>query len=365
MKKPLLQVLIRGFERPSDGSNSDIVLLPPGTVGKVPSFCTGHQAFHQICAAEIDAGHELPESIKIAVHQYTLNPFAPLLAVKLSTPGSTFFELRTKNPPPKKVERKLLGIRMKKRKRTRPAGKGSGKGRPKGSPTQTDHAKDIDHQLKCMANPQLSASVEQDSDIDMAFSDHDQGSESESSLSGHDGSDSIDGGSPPTPFGEVAEEPVRPPEKIEEEAELTRLDLEREKRMQDLSGNTGDNPRPTCLPKTSFCNQSLGLVDAGIQVASRCATCRHCLTKIEKQCVRFQYAWSLKKFASWLHTECVLPHLIQEGASFLQASNYVSGVVQDMTKAPEVREAASSLKRKLQSHSRESASAHGEKHIAN
>lgn len=110
MKKPVLHILLRGYDCRSEDTDSqfDISLLQPSTVGKVPTICTSHQLFHELCTEADGDGHKLPETIRFQVHQYSLNPFAPLLAVRLC-PGSKFFEFQAKKPKQQRRSSKEMG----------------------------------------------------------------------------------------------------------------------------------------------------------------------------------------------------------------------------------------------------------------
>jgi hypothetical protein len=76
--------------------------------------------------------------------------------------------------------------------------------------------------------------------------------------------------------------------------------------------------------RRSYCNSTLGLVEVGVQKAARLATCRHCLSKINRNSVRIAYAYSLTKFHAWVHAECTAALLRAEGANLKQAVAFLS-----------------------------------------
>ena len=76
--------------------------------------------------------------------------------------------------------------------------------------------------------------------------------------------------------------------------------------------------------RSTRCNASLGIIGVSTQLASRLATCRHCLLKVRKNEARFAYSWNVSKFESYLHAACVLPHLLQEESSIEQAIEYLT-----------------------------------------
>ena len=95
----------------------------------------------------------------------------------------------------------------------------------------------------------------------------------------------------------VAEEAVQQPWMVEEEQKVSHMVRNREIRLQQAAASKPQGK--------VFCNANLGLVDSGMQIASKLACCRHCLVKIQKGSPRFAFAYSLTKFHAWLHEACV------------------------------------------------------------
>ena len=101
-----------------------------------------------------------------------------------------------------------------------------------------------------------------------------------------------------------------------EEAETDRI----VEAAQPVAAEPKDNVR-----RKTFCNAFLGVCDVGVQTASRLAKCRHCLQPIPKNGTRIAYAFSITKFHSWVHPQC-LPHLLlAEGGDIPQAIQFLTG----------------------------------------
>ena len=60
---------------------------------------------------------------------------------------------------------------------------------------------------------------------------------------------------------------------------------------------------------STFCNQSVGMVEISVQKAARLAQCQGCQTKIARDSVRVGYAYSRKKFHSYVHPGCFPSYL--------------------------------------------------------
>ena len=343
MQKPLMQVLIRGHPHEEGVSEpgQQVLLIQPGCVGKMPSICTGHRMFQEVCLELLWHEHE-PEKISFVIHEYHLNPLMPLLAVTI-TSTSDQHEFLVKHPT--RSQQPNVGVRScflampRKRKRKR---------------RSTPKPKGAHHQ------PQAKAKVDWISQqLQPASASHCPASE----VSASDSSSSEIGDAPDAPeteseqcevqeptvavgtleLPEEAEEVVRPPVAVQEEKAVSELSTERDKRVAVAQTKEQGPPRRASVQ----CNSTLGLVDCGLQVAARLAKCRHCLASIERQSVRFAYAFSLSKFHAWLHSRCVFQHLLQEGADLEQAKAFVTEASSRTALAVEVRNAAKDLHESL------------------
>lgn len=118
-------------------------------------------------------------------------------------------------------------------------------------------------------------------------------------------------------------------EQIEIEAEAR--SLRAEKVDEGVQPKSSTQAPPAAKAKavakgTTFCNRELGVMEVSVQVANRLAKCRHCVTPIAKGTTRFGYAWSLKKFHSYLHCACLVEYLQIENLpqrSFQQALDFL------------------------------------------
>ena len=100
---------------------------------------------------------------------------------------------------------------------------------------------------------------------------------------------------------------------------------------------------PVPAVRGSFCNRTLGLVEASIQKAAKLATCRHCQGKIGRHMPRFGYSYSVQKFHCYLHPACTLPYLQAEKGNVAQACVFLRAHAQDKQHPPELLEAIEKL----------------------
>ena len=368
VKKPVVQVLVRGFKRVSDDGTFDILCIEPGSAPPVMSLCTGHQAFHQLCV-EQQTSRSL-EKLDMWPITYQLNPFAPLLQAKIISRGDNH-KLLTKMPRQAQSQCILtmpFGLARPKRKRANAKSGRKKKAARANTASSFWGAEEVLHELQADAQTTLQSSdeeeaaeVAQNSDCSQSVeesecADNISSAASEPEAAEIDFEDNEKAGSPsgiPVSLNlrKPAEEMLTPPSRKEDEKQVSKLQCDRAARIQSMSSN----PKP--VSGMTFCNKTLGLVEAGIQKAARLATCRHCLSKIERGSVRFGYSYHLKKFHSWLHSDCACPHLIQEDANLDQAKDFLANLLKDDAYLEaSVRESAKSLQRQLLSHTGESSS---------
>lgn len=354
MKKPLMQVLIRGHPHEAGVSEQglQVLLIPPGCVGKMPALCTGHQMFQEVCLELV--WHQVdPEKISFVVHEYRLNPFMPLLAVTI-TSTSEQREFLVKHPtrsqqPNVEGRSCFLAMPRKRKRKARSSTKAKGAEKQPQAKAKVDW---ISGQINAF-QPAPSPAAASDSPA----------SDVECEVAGSDSTSSEVGDVPQAPeqeserceveeptavactleAPEEAEEVVRPPAVVQEEQAVSHLSAERDKRVAQPKEQAPQTQRGS-----TQCNSKLGLVDCGFQVAARLAKCRHCLTSVERQSVRFAYAYSLSKFHAWLHSRCTFAHLVQEGADLEQAKAFLAEVLERTPLAVEVRNAAKDLQESLQ-----------------
>ena len=354
VKKPMVQVLIKGFEQVSEDGSCRVLMFQPNSNGvlcNMPAFCTGHQAFQEVCLEWLVDGRPLPEKLGVWVCEYDMNPFQPLLSATNVRKGNFLEFSKGSQKPRKPVKPKLpFGFQRRKRKRkpNRPAGsskkvagtsgsnrrslnvtlneifaENQGKGDGQGGGRQRDHDDPNNYRLDddsdVGSGPLQSSSSSSDTDIACNEDIHVAGEK-------------------------VAEQLMRPQDAKEEERRTKQLHADREVRIQKAASKTPADVQPPQKSKT-FCNANLGIVDVGVQISGRLAGCRHCLAKIAKGSTRFAYAYSRVKFHSWLHKDCVVPHLVQENADLGQAREFLSSFLTRAGIPESVREASKVMER--------------------
>lgn len=316
MKKPQSQVLVRGFRvtGSDDSGHMQVSILDP--TGH-PALLTSQQLFQDIL--EKTQPQSEGDDIPFVVHEYDLNPWHALVRVSLTSTGEgQVFSVRTERKVPV-AARMPFGMAMPKRPRKRR------KKVEKETPT---------HAASCQTSPE-----DPNEDIQKfvdSFSAEPLKSESDSSSSSEATAE------------EDLEEPFVPPDVAKEDQDVaTVLQSHRElalRRGNPLSSDqagrevesdaddqpsTKEKPRSMPMPSkpktsgASFCNATLGLVDVGLQVAGRLASCRHCRTPIAKGSARFAYSFHRQKFAGWVHPDCLLSYLKDQKADLQQALHFL------------------------------------------
>lgn len=350
MKKPMLQVLIRGFPCPSsDDSQSRVLLICPGNPGQVPSICTGHQAFHELCLEELCDGQDIPEKLGFWICDYKLSPFAPLLSADCVCRGrfAEFSQKKTKQT--RKSGSLPFGLKRRKRKKkAAPAGvTRASKRAAVGSSKPSLHltCEQVTRELNSATTVDLAIKLDSDtddgfcSDNSFTWSASDSSTETEPELGNKVPSDC----ELEMQAEDVPERMMKSDEAKEEEQKVAQLEAERNKRIQ-AERNSGNSKQKT------FCNATLGLLSITLQVASRLATCRHCPAKVAKGTPRFAYAYSRFKFNAYLHPDCVVPHLVQEQSSLDDAKTFLANFLKNdssAASAAELRHAAQEVERRL------------------
>lgn len=328
MKKPQMQVLLRGFEtEDTRHTASRISILDPRS--GCPQMATSQQVFEEILdnqGAEGDCQNVIP----FAILTYHVSPFEPLLCVSVTGSSGDGHVFQSKKVVDKKqpvpVSRLAFGLKQtpKKRNRAKQGGTLPGK-QKKGRHSFTGNGNDLQQQLEDFCK-QEQAESSSDSCIcpescESSTSSSSSDSESCSSLS-------------------LAEEPLLTAEAAEEEKEVASV-LKSHKTLQCLQKGghlDSDVAAEQALPSGSskdvaaaankaraatFCNKSIGVVDVGLQVASKLATCKQCSGKVGKGTVRWAYAFSRSKFHSWIHDECIVEHLRKQKANLDQVRSFL------------------------------------------
>ena len=346
LNKPLVQVLLRGHEVTIDGSVC-VVLLPTGSLDKMPRLCTGHQAFQECCLEWLSDQGSLPSSMDFWVCSYTLNPFGPLLRVNdVCRSKQVRFSVEKPSREHATKARLPFGFKKRKRKYTRKSkakATGSKKQACEGHAAQSSldshsqRCQEVKGELGMIADPRVA------SDPEEGPSDAECDSSSSSSSDDRAGDDTEADADVANAL-KLAEEPVVTPQAKADAEDISKLEVSRQERIQNA-----ESKKPPAPGKTR-CNSSLGLIGASMQTAARLATCRHCLLKIERHTPRFSYAWSHSKFHSYLHTDCVVPHLDQDGADMGQATTFVTSFLEGSGRdaiGAELYAAAQSVKQQL------------------
>ena len=335
MKKPQMQVLAQGFpcSRVQAGRNQVLSILEPGS--QQPVFCTSSQMFQDLLSEVKLPDAEVLTGVAIVVHNFETHPFSPLVEVK-TTSVTGPYPLLVERPKPNQQKRKLpFGLKPAVRKRQKrhnnqqkaaaqPRRNQKQDAQPAAQAAGSGHGPNCSDDDPGKTNDESDTSV-QDRSSDSACSNHDDSGDSSSDGSGSDSDTNI-----AVPV--LAEQPLLSAEAAQEIAEVNKI-FDAHSRQVEESGQVfcprGVEPEAasssTALPKGSFCNASLGVSGVSFQTASKLARCRHCVEPIQKGDFRVSYAWSYKKFHSYLHGRCTMSHLKQEGASMQQATEFFQG----------------------------------------
>lgn len=360
LKRPLVQVVVRGFrvQGESDSNLGGVLMMQPDQQEWTPEICTFHQAIHKLCVDCAGSGKSCPSSFDLRVYNYKLNPFAPLLkaslidtkaCLKISTSSS-----RRTAAQPRRLPFGLKAQRNRPRpKRKTPATTQTQQGRSKvlvvDDPCSEQTCKDIESKLRSESRTHAAAYVDAcgfEADVDCK-SDHTLSDSEFGDAASENHSDSDTGSE--AGKDELAEEMFSAPTVKEEQGQTSKILQQREERLASAAAKVNPAAR-------TYCNKQLGLVEASIQVSARLAGCRHCLLKVERGSPRFAFAYSLTKFQSYLHKDCVLPHLIQEQSDLCQAIEFLESTIQDSKAAQPVHAAAKAVHADLSRHMKSSGS---------
>lgn len=304
MKKPQMQVLLSAypdFTLPGSSEARGLSIRLLERASDDPHLCTSHQAFHHICALKGRNGAEVdPEELSLVVYEFKMNPFLPLTTVQTTSASEPRKLITTKAKPALRQARLPFGLKPQVRKRkARTSNTGEAKKQKPhaaasaASSTPSNVAVLLDGQV---TGSQSNAVGTESGGEHQSVGQVSSGS-SGSSSSSNDDSD-----------GSTAEENQLAPHVAEEKAELRRVSKQHQEHIEatgqifcprgepDAKDGARLPPEPPKTTTSTFCNAQLGLMDVGLQVAARLATCRHCVTKIERKTIRFGYAWSRSKF---------------------------------------------------------------------
>lgn len=336
MKKPQMQVLAKGFpcSRVQAGSNRVLRILEQES--QQPVFCTSSQMFQDLLSEVKLPDAEVLTGISFVIHNFEIHPFSPLVEVKTTSVAGPR-PLLVERPKPVQKKRKLpFGLKPAVSKwRRRQNDQQKAAAQPKRRNQKQDEqpaaqAAGSGHGPDCADDDPENTNVSNDDDeFDIGVKDH----SSDSACSKHDDDISSDGSNSDSETNiaapVLAEQPLLSAEASQEIAVVNKIFDAHSRQVED-SGQVfcprGAEPEAasssTALPKGSFCNASLGVSGVSFQTASKLARCRDCVEPIQKGDFRVSYAWSYKKFHSYLHGGCTLPHLKQEGASMQQALEF-------------------------------------------
>lgn len=365
MKKPKLQVLVRGFQvasvSDSDPSSSPMFVSILDQDCSVPTFATSQTMFQNILQDTGGSAGSL-DSIPFVIHTYTVASFEPLTKVRIiaTSDRHMFLSSKARKEPKPKPRQGLLTDSPRKRKKRHSGNAAKSKA---GKQQKLDTLFDkISKQLVPETSgkaPVASRSLESDLPAGSGSSISDESSLSSSSDS--------DVGSEEEQVEKIfLTDQASVEEKLVDQAlENHGSKLLREERDSGTEAEKADGP-PGPLPSSSSkgpemglaapvhrqrdpqqCHPMLGLLDVGIQVASKLATCRFCSSKIEKGTPRFAYAFNLKKFHCWLHGGCVLSYLQSQKGDFCQALAFLRVQLNDQQHPPVVFKALKELEADL------------------
>ena len=348
MKKPQLQALLSAypdFTLPGASEARGLSIRLLQRASDDPHLSTSHQAFQKICALKGRSGACVdPEELSLVVYEFKMNPFLPLTSVQTTNASEPRKLITTKAKPASKKAALPFGLKPQVRKRkARTSNTGQAK---KQKPHAGSAASSTPSNVAELLGGPVTGS-ELNALGSESGSEHQSVGQVSSSSSSSSSEDSDSDGS--------AEENQLAPHVEEEKEELRKVSMQHREHVEatgqifcprgepDARDGARVPPEPPKTTTSTFCNAHLGLMDVGFQVAARLATCRHCMTKIERKTVRFGYAWSRSKFHSWLHPGCVLNHLKQEQGDLGQALSFLQGKLQEQDLPPLIRDSISEL----------------------
>lgn len=312
MRRPIIHVLLECFHQTDMPADSLFLSIVEPNSGQ-PTFHTSHQLFQEIAVTAVHTNESF-DGVPFLVHDYSVNPFGPLTRLRSTSTSGEHHITATKQKVVRVKKQLPFGLKLPTRKR-----------KPKADNVVPDKKQRV-AQIRKMADFQVleKQCVSKEPEISSRESGDDS-SDSEHASSGAS-SASRDDDDDYNDDAQETETMILPEAVAQEQAEVKVVIDSHEALCQ----NRGNVFCPRGAPASSapsgvssFCNTTLGLVDVGLQVASRLATCRHCLQKIEKGGPRFAYSWKVNKFHSWLHARCVVPHLRQEAADLPQAVSFL------------------------------------------
>lgn len=356
MKKPRLHVLIQGFPISAPAPASECVSIVHPDSGR-PVMYLSHELFQRLI--EMLQQPKLA-TIPFVIHEFQIKAFGPLLFVSITNTSSLHEFVAAKKGVLKQnatTTRLPFGLKHSPRKRNRKRKLGvQGQDHKDYQPSKKEPAK----AATASKLPTTLLDIEQElRKCDPESSSDSSGSESESSGSESSGSvASSDHDSEASDSGPVyqqdrpAEEPFLTSEALEEEREIHQV-LDRHAKLLESRGEVFDHkgaaeastlevepeppepalerPKAASATRTAgagtFCNSKVGLIEAGVQVSRKQATCKHCGSKIAIQGVRFGYSYSRVKFHAWIHSRCLLQYLVSQDADLQQALDFLDDQV--------------------------------------
>lgn len=382
MKKPQMQVLLRGFliEGNDQTDHIQVSILDPSS--QAPSMVTSQKLFEDI----LDVAGSI-EVIDFAIAEYTVSPFLPLLSVTVtSVSDKQQFQTKTERKRTLAGARVAFGLKETPRRRKRNKNSVTQKGqRNQKQGKSGKNATDLD--LFAITDGDIAKQLQQIAKEELASSPSLPSSDSEQSAAESESSVSTDSSSS-SDSSSAVEEPLLTGEAADEEKQVQAiLTSHRELALKQLEGNSNSiehsevttilrgqmdkdheevegveqaaecaqqasssskEPPPQPPKQSSFCNRGVGIMEAGLQTASKLATCRQCNCKIAKGTGRFSYSFNRSKFAAWVHADCMFSYLRSQKADLSQARRFVDEQLQK-THPSIVTDSLQKLQRDLQS----------------
>lgn len=301
MKKPQMQVFLSA----NDEWWPKVTIIPMDK--HLPTMSLSVQCFQALLCR---AGAAPPESIKIEILQYRIEPTEPLLHVYVNEGDQIEYQLNSKAPPKRRHRRGRIGLGL-----TMPKKEGS----------KQPARRSISSVIQSMASrrrqvdekkPKQPGASEHDLRNQLDSDQVDSGSESHSDAS-CSSSDSAEGN-----IETPAEIPVKTPIQKKEERECISL-LELDSDLRPVL------PAPKSVPKPRVktqCHGHVGLIDIDVQKGGRRAVCPSCGGKFSPGDVRFVHAFDVYKWQAFVHPDCAIVYLrtraldhMEQVVSFLNA----------------------------------------------
>ena len=276
--------------------------------------------------------HGLQQAISLQIFDYQFNVGDSLLSVNVDLNSCRVLQLDPSQARSQKKKKNLklpFGLKVERKKRN-----------PQKRRRVTTTAKEKADLHDCKLPAHVLQEIEEVVGHGQGHA-HDSSSDETSSMSSGDGVSGSDEDS-------AGEAPLVVPVQKAEELETRQvLESHHSFNADDGSGAVQESDRaPVATPRllSTQCNMSICICEVSIQKAARLAKCQGCQCKIARYTPRIGYAYSLKKFHSYVHPGCFPAYLKDQNGCVQQAIQFI----RDWVRANEDFSGISEIQKMLQ-----------------